>query len=181
MPMPTLLEPEELEHMPEADYYELVDGRPVEKYTGAKSDAVALSVGVMLFQFVRPHRLGHVYGSQTGYRCFPHRLNLVRIPDASFVAKGRLPDDTSPDGYILIAPDLAVEVISPNDTYEEIEEKVADYRKAGVKLVWIVSPKSQTVLIRRLDGSAAEVGPSGELSGESVIPGFSVPVTELFV
>ena len=103
------------------------------------------------------------------------------MPDTSFVAAGRLPDDQTPEGYIKVAPDIAVEVVSPNELYEEVEAKVADYRSAGVKLIWIVSPKSQTVLIRRLDGSCAEVGATGQLSGEDVLPGFACPVAELFV
>jgi Uma2 family endonuclease len=103
------------------------------------------------------------------------------MPDTAFVAAGRLPDDRSPEGYIKVAPDIAVEVISPNETYEEVEAKVAEYRSAGVKLTWVISPKSKTVLIRRLDGTCAEVNEAGTLSGEDVLPGFTCTVAELFV
>jgi Uma2 family endonuclease len=179
--MPVLLEPEDLLRLPEGDHYELVDGIPKEKPMGAEADEIAVGVVVVLRPFVRAHNLGHVYGSQTGFQCFPDKPNQVRMPDASFVAAGKLPDDKTPEGYIKVAPDIAVEVVSPNELYEEVEAKVKEYRSAGVKLVWVVSPKSRTVLVRRLDGSCAEVGETGQLSGEDVLPGFACPVAELFV
>ena len=107
--------------------------------------------------------------------------NQVRMPDASVVAHGKLPDDRSPKAYVKVAPDLAVEVVSPNDLYVEVELKVAEYRSAGVKLIWIITPETKSVLVRRLDGSCAEVGAAGQLSGEDVLPGFSCTVAELFV
>ncbi|MCE9561605.1 MAG: Uma2 family endonuclease [Planctomycetes bacterium] len=180
--LPTqLLEPEDLLAMPDGDRYELIDGMPKEKPMGAESDEVAMSAGSLIRAFVKANRLGHVYGSQTGFQCFPKDSKAVRMPDTSYVATGRLPNDRTPEGYIKIAPDLAVEVISPNETYEEVEAKVKEYRSAGVKLIWVVSPKSRTVLIRRLDGTCAEVDEAGTLSGEDVIPGFACPVVELFV
>jgi Uma2 family endonuclease len=178
---PELLEPEDLLAMPDGDRYELIDGVPREKPMGAESDEIAVGIAAILRQFVKAKQLGHVYGSQTGFQCFPKSTKLVRMPDTSFVATGRLPGDKTPEGYIKIAPDLAVEVISPGEMYEEVEAKVAEYRSAGVKLVWVVSPKSRTVIVRRLDGTCAEVGESGTLSGEDVIPGFTCPVAELFV
>ena len=72
-------------------------------------------------------------------------------------------------------------MVSPNETYEEVEAKVAEYRSAGVKLIWVISPKSRTVVIRRLDGTCAELNEAGTLSGEDVLPGFACPVAELFV
>lgn len=176
-----LVEPEDLLAMPDGDRYELIDGIPREKPMGAQSEEIG---GLLLTQinvFIRPRKLGRAYPSQTGFQCFPGDPKLVRLPDTSFVAAGRLPGDQSPEGYIKVAPDLAVEVVSPNELYEEVEAKVADYRSAGVKLIWVVSPKSRTVLIRRPDGTCAEVGEAGQLSGEDVIPGFACPVAELFV
>jgi Uma2 family endonuclease len=175
------LEPEDLLAMPDGDHYELIDGVPKEKAMGAESDEIAVGVAAALRAFVRTNRMGHVYGSQTGFQCFPGKPTLVRMPDTSFVAAGRLPGNKTPEGYIKVAPDIAVEVISPNELYEEVEAKVADYRSAGVKLIWVISPKSRTVLIRRLDGTCAEFGETGQLSGEDVIPGFACPVAELFV
>lgn len=178
---PILLEPEDLLRMPDGDLYELIEGIPREKPMGAESDEVA---GLLLTQFnnfIRPQKLGRAYPSMTGFQCFPQKPGSVRMPDVSFVATGKLPGNRSPEGYIKVAPDLAVEVVSPNDLYEDVEVKVADYRSAGVKLVWVISPKTRTVLVRRLDGTCAEVGEAGELSGEDVIPGFTCKVADLFV
>lgn len=179
--IPAVIEPEDLLRMPNGDRYELIDGRLKEKLMGAESDEIG---GLLLTQFnifIRPKKLGRAYASQTGFQCFPGKPKLVRMPDTSFVSAGRLPNDRSPEGYIKVAPDIAVEVISPNEMYEEVEEKVAEYRSAGVKLIWIISPKSKTVMIRRLDGTCAEVNETGTLSGENVLPGFTCTVAELFV
>ena len=174
----TLLTPDDLLTMPDGEHYEYINGHAVEKHMGAKSDKLSLRLGGWLDQFVLLHGLGHVFGSSAGYRCFPRK---VRKPDASFVRAGRLPNEEVPDGDISLTPDLAVEVVSPNDLYEEVEEKLNDYRLAGVKLLWVVSPQSRTVLIRRLDGSANLLPETGELSGEDVVPGFTCKIADLFV
>lgn len=179
--IPAVVEPEDLLAMPDGDRYELIDGVPKEKPMGAKSDEIGGLMVTQFNNFIRPKRLGRAYPSQTGFQCFPNKPKMVRMPDAAFVSAGRLPADGTPDGYIKVAPDIAVEVVSPNEEYEEVEAKVAEYRSAGVKLIWVISPKSKTVLIRRLDGSCAELGEAGTLSGEDVLPGFTCAVAELFV
>lgn len=176
-----LLEPEDLLKMPDGDNYELIDGVPVEKHMGAKSDKIALRLGGRMEHFCFQSIGGSVFGSQTGFRCFPNKPRQLRKPDISYVAAGRLPDEEAPDGDIDIAPDLVVEVVSTNDYFEEIEAKVADYRSAKIKLIWVISPKAKTVLIRRLNGTCAELDVNGELSGEDVLPGFTCKVAELFV
>jgi len=161
--------------------YEVIDGVLVEKPMGAKSDEIALTLGSRMRDFVRRKKLGRVFGSQTSYRnCFPHNALQIRKPDVSFVALDRLEDGVAPRGDFNIAPDLAVEVISPGDHYEYVEDKVFDYRMAGVKLIWIVNPKTKSAIIRRLDGSCSEVDVRGTLSGEDVVPGFECAVAELF-
>lgn len=179
--IPAVLEPEELLAMPGGDHYELIDGVPKEKSMGAESDEIGGLLLTQLNVFIRPKKLGRAYPSQTGFQCFPGKPKLVRMPDTSFVAAGRLPNDRTPEGYIKVAPDIVAEVISPSETYEEVEQKVVEYRSAGVKLVWVISPKSKTVLIRRLDGTCAELDETGTLSGENVLPGFACPVADLFI
>jgi len=179
--IPAVLEPEDLLRMPDGDRYELIDGRPKEKVMGAKADEIGGLILTQFNNFIRPNKLGRAYPSQTGFQCFPGRPKLMRMPDASFVLAGRLPNDRSPEGYIKIAPDIVVEVVSPNDTYEEVAVRIADFKSAAVRLIWVVSPETKTVLIRRLDGTCAEVGESGSLSGEDVLPGFTCTVAELFV
>lgn len=179
--LPPRLQPDDLLTLPDGDHYELVDGIPQEKPMGAESDSIALRLGILLGNLVWAQNLGRLFGSQTGYQCFPAEPTRIRLPDLSFVAKGRLANDRPPKGYIKLVPDLAVEVVSPNELYEELQVKVADYKSAKVRLIWVVSPATKTVLIRRADGRCAELDDTGELSGEDVIPGFTCKVAELFV
>ena len=79
-----------------------------------------------------------------------------------------------------IVPDLAVEVVSPNDLSEEVEEKVDEYLRAGVRLVWVVHPQRKTIRIHRADGTVQDLRQTDELSGEDVIAGFRCPVSEVF-
>jgi Uma2 family endonuclease len=177
--LPPRLTPDDLLAMPDGGHYELVRGVPREKTKGAYSNEIAGVLVATLVTFVRKPRMGHIYGSKTGFRCFPN--NTVRKLDIAFVAAGRLKEDESPKGDIDIAPDLAVEIVSPSETYEDVTSRIIDFKTAKVKLIWIVSPETKTVLIRRLDGTCAELDEAGTLSGEDVLPCFTCPVAELFV
>jgi len=160
--------------------YELVDGKLVELSTGAASSYIGGWLYNFLMTFCGNPPTGWVFPPETSYQCFPTRPNLVRKPDVSFIRLGRLPNEELPGGHIRIPPDLGVEVVSPNDEYYEVEEKVREYRSVGVRLIWIVIPPTRNVLVRRLDGSASEVGENGELDGEDVVPGFRCRVADLF-
>ena len=118
--LPTLLDPEDLLTMPDGDRYELVGGHLKELHMGAFADELLANLLRLFGNHVIPGKLGRVY-TQTGYVCFPDDARKVRKPDLSFVAHGRLVGDRSPEGWIRIAPDLAAEVVSPNDLYEEVE------------------------------------------------------------
>lgn len=83
-------------------------------------------------------------------------------------------------GFLRIAPDLAVEVVSPNDTVYEVDEKVEELLAAGVRLVWVLNPETRIVEVHRLDGTVSKLHVADELSGEDVLPGFTCPVAELF-
>jgi Uma2 family endonuclease len=179
LPQPVITA-DDLLAMPDGDSYELVDGKPVERHMGSESSYVGGRLLRLLGNYCESPFLGWVFPADTSFQMLPQRPNLVRKPDVSFVRAGRFPDETLPAGHARLAPDLAVEVVSPNDTYYEVASKVAEYRAAGVRLVWIVIPPTRTVQIRRIDGTLAEVGEEGELSGEDVIPGFRCPVRELF-
>jgi Uma2 family endonuclease len=177
---PRLLDPEDLLSMPNGDLYELIDGIPVEKPMGAQASGVNVNLMVMLANFVKQHRLGHVFDSDGGYACFPGRPKLFRKPDSSFVARGRFPDDKPPVGTITIAPDLLVEVVSPWNSYEEIAEKVRMFLDAGTRLIWVVVPKIRSATVHRLDGTTTTITSDGILSGEDVVPGFTCRIAELF-
>ncbi len=171
--------PEELLAMPDSKSYELVDGRLVEREMGYASSWVGSRLLIRLGQYCEAHDLGDVLQSETGYQCFPHDQGLVRKPDASFVRRGRLPDAPLPEGWARIVPDLAVEVVSPNDSAEGLEEKLDDYKKARVPLIWVIYPKTRMARIFRLVGPTEDVAEDGELSGEDIIPGFRCPLRDI--
>jgi Uma2 family endonuclease len=176
--------PEELLAMPDGVDFELVDGKLVERHMGMESSEIAGQIFGLLWMFLRDHRLGRLFGADAAYRCFPDAPGKVRKPDVSFIRNGRLPGDQTPTGYCPIYPDLAVEVISPGDLAYEIDEKVAEYLKVGVRLVWTVHPPTRTVRIHRPRSAAAgpisELAGSDTITGEEVLPDFACNVAEFF-
>lgn len=171
--------PEDLLAMPDSKNYELVDGQLVERKMGIESSWVAGRVFSRLGRFCEEHGIGWALIPDSGYQCFPHDLGRVRKPDVSFVRYGRFPGGVLPKGWAKIPPDLAVEVVSPNETTYELDEKLEDYRKAGVPLVWVINPNSRTVRLHRGDGSVRYLREDDELSGEDIVPGFRCAVREI--
>ena len=174
-----LFTPDDLLTIPDGDRYELVDGHLVERNMGSWAAVVEGNI----YYLLRCHGFGKLLGltlnASVSYQCFPN--NRVRKPDVSFLLAGRLLDDRVPEGHITIAPDLAVEVVSPTDIQYDVDRKVAEYLAVGVQLVWVVNPDARIVLIYRLDGSISGVREGGELDGENAVPGFRCPVADLFV
>ena len=179
VPQPTYTA-EDLLNLPDGDRFELVDGRLMEMHMGAESSYVGARLARLLGNYCESPFCGWVLPADTSYQFLPERPNLVRKPDVSFIRLGRLPNEVLPKGHIRLAPDLAVEVVSPNDLYYEVEEKLGEYRLGGVRLVWVVVPPSRSILVRRLDGTVSEVLEGGELSGEDVVPGFRCRVADVF-
>lgn len=172
--------PEDLLTLPDGFRFELIDGKLVERDLGAEASEVAATVLRLVGQHAHTHKLGKIFGSDCGYQSFPNQPKRVRFADGSFVAKGRLPDERAPRGHMRIAPDLAVEVVSPNDTAEEVETKRQDWLAAGVKLLWIIYPEGRSVHVYQAGGRCPTLGPNDDLSGEDVLPGFACQVAELF-
>ena len=134
----------------------------------------------LIADFAEPHGLGWAFPADCGYQCFPDAPDKVRKPDASFIQRGRLPGEQLHEGHVRIAPDLAVEVVSANDLFDEVEIKVGEYLGAGVRLVWVVNPRTRTGQVYRADGSVTRLREGDELSGEDVLPGFRCRVHDLF-
>jgi Uma2 family endonuclease len=172
--------PEELLTMPDGKAYELVRGKLVERNMGAKSSWIASELNRHLGNFVSDHRLGHVWGADCSYQIFGEDANKVRRPDGSFVAKGRLENEELPDGHLRIAPDLAIEVVSPNDLAFYIDGKIDEYLGAGVRVIWIVYPESRHVLVYRSGSVVQRLGVEDELSGEDVLPEFRLAISTIF-
>jgi Uma2 family endonuclease len=157
--------------------YELVNGQPEEKEMGgARHGGVGMRLGAEIWVHVKKHKLGGVYGSDTSFQIGQNE----RLPDVSFVAAERIPLEGEPEGIWPIAPDLAVEIISPNDLYEKVNSKVLEYLAAGVQQVWLVSPEHKTVTIFRSPTEVTVFSEDSELASEDLLPGFRCRLSDLF-
>ena len=171
--------PEELLEMPDSVRYELVNGKLVEREMGARSSWIGGQVLRLIGNFADERKIGWAFNSDASYQCFADP-SKVRRPDTSFIRTGRLPGEQFPEGHCPIAPDLAVEVVSPNDNGNDIEEKLAEYLEAGVSLVWVFYPRTRSVHVYRSNGHPERLTEEHLLRGEEVLPGFSCMVSECF-
>ena len=181
-PMPgTRMTADELLELPEGEkFYELVRGvLRVNEPAGGWHGLIAGRIFARLSSYVEEHDLGTAFPDNTGF-FIAHAPDTVRAPDASFVSKARLSADAIGAEFIDLAPDLAVEVVSPGDRVSEIIEKVADYRDAGVRAVWIADPATHTVTVQAPDGSTRFFREGDILDGGEVVPGFRCDVSALF-
>ena len=151
---------------------ELVEMSPV----GGPHGRIVIRLGSRLDSFVSQRKLGAV-ATEFGV-ILRRKPDTVRAPDLCFIAAGR----TIPRrGFFQGAPDLAVEVVSPEDRASELQEKVREYLAAGSRLVWLVDPQSETVTVYRPSGDAHVYSGNEEVSGEPVLPGFSFRPADLFL
>ncbi len=176
----TIYTPEDLLAMPSGKGSELVDGELVEKKMGFRSSHIGGRMFRLLDVHCESHGLGWVLPSETGYQCFPDAPNKVRKPDVSFIRADRLLANEIPEGFATIAPDLAVEVVSPNDLFREVALKISEYLSAGVQLGWVIDPTAEQVHVYHQDGRGTILNRDDELSGEDVVEGFRCKVADLF-
>jgi Uma2 family endonuclease len=179
---PTLVTADELCTLPDDGFRcELVRGE-VRRMppAGSEHGAVVMNLGSPLHWFVRSHDLGVVFGAETGFK-IASDPDTVRAPDLAFVRRERIPEGGVPRGFWPGAPDLAVEVISPGDTYTEVEEKVHDWLNAGTRMVLVLNPRTRTVTIDTSSTTVVRLTESDTLTGGEVLPGFTCQVSELFV
>lgn len=157
---------------------ELVRGRViVREPPGAKHGRIQAKLGYLVTGFVLQHNLGVTFGQDTGFKIGANP-DTVRAPDLAFVAAeraGRLPER----GYAALAPDLAVEILSPDDRPGEVFAKVGDWLEAGTRLVWVIDASRREARVHRADGSLGLVSADGALDGEGVLPGFSCALAEV--
>lgn len=146
---------------------------------GVEHGLTVVKLVTPLSQHVEQHDLGYVT-VESGYILFknPEGRDTVRGPDVAFVAKARAPHGFT-ERYAPFAPDLAVEVVSPNDLVYDVEEKVEEYLRAGTRLVWVISPRAKTVTVYT-SASIRVLDSNGTLDGGDVLPGFSLPVAAIF-
>lgn len=158
---------------------ELIRGRLVVRDPGgARHGAAAMRLGYRIMAHVEANDLGRVYAAETGFK-IESDPDTVRAPDVAFIIKSRLPA-VEPRAYPGWAPDLAVEVLAHDDHPAETLEKIAQWLKAGVRLVWVVDSEKRTARVYRTDGSESLLDRDGVLDGEDVLPGFSCPLAGLW-
>ena len=158
--------------------FELVEGVLVEKTMGYTESFLAIWLGGVLNTFVIPRNLGIVTGADGTVRLMP---GLIRIPDVAFTAWDRFPGRRRPTAPIPdLAPDLAVEILSPSNTKAEMERKRRDYFFTGVRLVWVADPQARTVAVYTAPDQMTLLRESDTLDGGAVLPGFTLPLRDWF-
>jgi Uma2 family endonuclease len=179
-PLPRLVTAEELARIPDDDHrYELVRGLVIRTSPpGSEHGFLAIRLGSLLYRHVEARGLGAVM-TETGFTLASHP-DTVRAPDLAFVRHERIPAGGLPRGFWIGAPDLAVEILSPDDRAAEVSEKVEEYLACGVRLVWVVNPDDQSVTVYRPGAAPVTLGPEGVLEGGEVVAGFTCRVRAIF-
>jgi Uma2 family endonuclease len=157
--------------------YELVNGTLVEKPMGRRESLLAIWLGYQLMKYLETKNLGELSGEGGSMRLRPR---LIRIPDLAFVLWENAPSEDEPPIPDL-APDLAVEVISPSNTSKEMELKRKEYFKAGTTLVWQVYPDRKEVEVYTSPTHFRTLALDDTLEGGTLLPGFKLPLADLFV
>lgn len=175
-----LITGEELARMPDLGSCELIDGRIVPMTpTGEEHGWVEGNVDEALRAFVRPRRLGRVLVGEVGIytRRNPDR---VRAADVIYISRERYALRAEPGGYLDVAPELVVEVLSPRDAVMETSQKLREYFEIGVRLVWVVDPRARAVHAYRSLTDVRVFGEADLLPGDDVLPGLALRVAALF-
>ena len=176
------LTPDDLLEMPDQGKgYELVDGELREQNMSFLSSFVAGEAFGALRDHIKPKGLGWVSPEGTSYRCFPDDPARVRRADTAFHKLSHMTVERArEEGHCTIVPDLVIEVVSPNDSSGDVNEKRIEWLEAGAQLVWVVHPDQQTVHAYRADGDVKEFRRKDTLTAEPVLPEFRIPVADLF-
>ena len=177
-----LMTADELLDMPDDGYrYELIRGELIQMSpAGNLHGNFAANVSGPLWVYVRANNLGKVYIAEAGY-ILDLDSHTVRAPDLSFISRKRLEEIGETHGYFPAAPDLAVEVVSPNDRYTEVEAKVLEWLDAGTRMVIVVNPRTQTVRVYLSPTNFADLTLDDEIDGGNVVPGWRLAVSEIFM
>lgn len=149
----------------------------VREPAGYRHGKVAAELALALLAHAKAHDLGAVFAAETGFTLFTDP-DTVRAPDVAFIRKDRLPDPP-PAGFAALAPDLVIEVLSPDDRPGEVLAKIGDWLRAGCRLVWVVDPARRGARVYRADGSEVLVSEGDALDGEDVLPGLVVPLASV--
>jgi len=180
MEVKTLLSAEDLYQMSDIGLAELVKGElKTMTPSGGEHGEFTATLAALLRNFVKPRKLGRVFGAETGI-VVARNPDTVRAADAAFMSNERAAQVEDFTRFLDVPPDLVVEVVSPTDRWNEIDEKVTEYLDIGVRLVWVINPKTRSVHIYRPASDVRRLVEADVLDGADVLPGFLVPIKELF-
>ena len=159
---------------------ELINGVLRETVPAGKRHArIAIRIGSEFDRHVRRNRLGQVGGTDGGV-LIRRNPDMVREPDIYFVSVERLPLDDDSDGYLEVVPELVVEIVSPNDRAREVRQKISMWLEHGVSMALEVRPATRTITVHRPGASPVTLTGGDVLDGGDVLPGFSLPLSEIF-
>jgi Uma2 family endonuclease len=172
---------DELLHMPDDGFrYELVRGELRQMNpAGSVHGRVTMSFAWRLARYVEEKQLGTVYAAETGFR-LASDPDTVRAPDVAFVSRIRVEAIGEVEGFWPEAPDLAVEVVSPDDSYAEVEEKVFDWLEAGTKMIVVINPRQRSATVYKSPTDIIALAEADVLAGGDIVPGFKLAVREFF-
>jgi Uma2 family endonuclease len=176
-----LVTAEELFDRPDDGFrYELVRGELKQMSPpGEEHGILVVEVAASLHNHVKANKLGMVYAGETGFK-LASDPDTVRAPDVAFVSRERLERLAPGVGYRPEAPDLVVEIISPSDRYTEVDEKVSQWLEAGTRMVLVVNPRNRSVRMHRSQQGGRLLAGEDVIDGADVVPGWKLPVGELF-
>ena len=178
---PARITPEDLLRIPDNNTLELVDGRLVEKNVCAESSEIEGLIYFAVQAFLLKHKVAKTYPASLGYQCFPDEPSKVRKPEVTVIRLERLAALPDPNpGFMPIIPDLAVEVVSTNDTVYEVAEKVHEYLTAGFPLVWVVDPKTRSVTVHPHGSRPSILTADDDITAANALPGFRCKVADFF-
>lgn len=147
--------------------------------TGVRHGELVMNLGFLLNAFIKPQRLGRLVGSDSGMM-LERDPDTVREPDIAFISAHKLPLGDQVSGYYEGAPDLVIEIASPNDSPREVYHKARMWISFGVTQVWVVDPETRTIEIHRLNQPLLSLAEDDTLDGGDVLPGFNCPVRDVF-
>jgi Uma2 family endonuclease len=157
--------------------YELVDGQILVSPGGYRHSMVGTKIVCVFGQFLTKHPIAKVCGADLG---IARPNGNLRSPDVTVVRNEKLALQGTPDGFMEVIPDLAVEVLSPSDSLTRVSEKVGEFLECGVALVWVVDPQERTVAVYRSLSNTQHYTVEDTITAEPVLPGFSCPVSDFF-
>jgi len=162
--------------------FEVIHGEWVKRpMAGELHGAIEANVVLLFGGFVKANKLGRIYTGDTTFvlEGTPENIETMRLPDVAFVSAGRV-KDIDREGFYYLAPDLAIEIVSPSEKTTETQSKINDFLRTGTRQVWVLYPDTRQISVHLADGSSRIFSSSDSISGGDVLPGFSISVNKIF-